>query len=49
MVAPQVFDELIESIERLEDILEGRLALAEIRSGEADTIDAEEAFNELGI
>jgi PHD/YefM family antitoxin component YafN of YafNO toxin-antitoxin module len=48
MLDPEVFEALVEKIEMLEDLVEGRRAIAEYREDPDRTIDAEEVFERLG-
>ena len=43
-----MFDALVEKIELLEDIVDGRRAIAEIREDPDLIVDAEEVFEGLG-
>jgi prevent-host-death family protein len=49
LVDPGVFDALIENAETLEDILDGRLALAQFAANPDAAVDAEEVFARLGL
>ena len=49
LVEPQVFDGLLERIELLEDLLDGRRALAEFRDNPESAVDAEDVFARLGL
>ena len=49
LVEPQVFDGLLERIELLEDLLDGRRALAEFRDNPESAVDAEDVFVGLGL
>ena len=48
VVAPEMFDAMIDRIEFLEDILDGEAALAEIEAG-AETIDLKTVKKKLGL
>ena len=49
LVDPDVFEALIENAETLEDILDGRMALAHYSANPETTVDAEEVFARLGL
>ncbi len=48
LVDPDMFDTLMQECELLEDILDGRRAVAEYKGNNSSVIDAEEAFKSLG-
>ncbi len=48
LIEPEEFDSLMERIEYLEDLLDGRLAVAEYLEDPAVAIDAEEVFERIG-
>lgn len=48
LVDPVVFDAMLERIELLEDLLDGRTAVAEYLKDSESAIDAEEVFRRLG-
>ena len=48
LIEAEMFDSLIEKIELLEDIVDGRRAIAEIREDPDLAVDAEEVFKRLG-
>lgn len=48
MLDPDMFEALVEKIELLEDIVDGRRALEDYRAHPDQAIDAEEAFERLG-
>lgn len=47
LVEPEEFDRLMERIEYLEDLLDGRQSIAEYRENPSVAVDAEEAFGRL--
>ncbi|NIM95959.1 MAG: type II toxin-antitoxin system prevent-host-death family antitoxin [Anaerolineales bacterium] len=49
LVEPEMFDALLERCEFLEDILDGRRAIAEYLEDRDVAIDAEEVFARLGL
>jgi len=49
LLDPDVFEALIENAETLEDILDGRIALAHYSANPDAAIDAEEVFARLGM
>jgi PHD/YefM family antitoxin component YafN of YafNO toxin-antitoxin module len=49
LVEPQVFDGLLERIEFLEDLLDGRRAMADFLDNPHSAVDADEVFNRLGV
>jgi prevent-host-death family protein len=48
LIEAEMFDALVEKIELLEDIIDGRRAIAEIRADPGLVVDAEEVFERLG-
>ena len=48
MLAPEMFEALVEKIEMLEDLVDGRRAVADYRAGPDQAVDAEEVFERLG-
>jgi prevent-host-death family protein len=48
LIEAEMFDALVEKIELLEDIIDGRRAIAEIRADPDLVVDAEEVFERLG-
>ena len=48
MIDPETFDILMKECELLEDILDGRQAIAEYRADQKAAVDAEEVFERLG-
>jgi len=48
LIDPELFDSLVEKIEMLDDLVDGRRALAEYRDDPDIVIDAEEVFERLG-
>jgi len=48
LIEPELFDNLIERVELLEDLLDGRQALAEYIQNPAIALDAEEVFERIG-
>jgi len=49
LLDPDVFEALIENAETLEDILDGRIALARYSANPDAAIEAEEVFARLGM
>lgn len=49
LVEAQQFEDLINRIEDLEDLVEGMVTLQEILADPDSLVDAEEVFEELGI
>ena len=49
LLDPDVFEALIENTETLEDILDGRMALAHYSAKPETAVDAEEVFARLGL
>jgi len=47
MVEPELFENLLDRVEMLEDILDGRQAIAEYLDNPDVAIDAEEVFNRI--
>ena len=48
LIEAETFDAIVEKIELLEDIIDGRRAIAEIREDPDLKVDAEEVFERLG-
>jgi hypothetical protein len=48
LIEPELFDNLMERVELLEDLLDGRKAIAEYLEDPAAALDAEEVFERLG-
>lgn len=48
LIDPDFFDNLVERIELLEDILDGRQAVAEYLANPDTAIDAEDVFERMG-
>ena len=48
LIEPEMFDNLVERVERLEDLLDGRQAIAEYLENPAVAIDAEDLFERIG-
>jgi prevent-host-death family protein len=48
LIDPEVFDSLVERVELLEDLVEGRRVLAEYQSDPNVVVNAEEVFERLG-
>jgi prevent-host-death family protein len=48
LIEAEMFDALVEKIELLEDIIDGRRSIAEIRADPELVVDAEEVFERLG-
>ena len=48
LIEPEFFDNLIERLELLEDLLDGRQALSEYIQNPDIAIDAEEVFERMG-
>lgn len=48
LIEPEMFDNLVERVERLEDLLDSRQAIAEYLENPAVAIDAEELFERIG-
>ncbi len=48
LVDPELFDALVEKVELLEDLVDGRRAIAEYRTDPEFRVDAEEVFERLG-
>jgi len=49
LIRPEILDALVEKIEYLEDLVEGRRAVEEFRRTPESAVDAEEAFGRLGL
>ncbi|MEW6567789.1 MAG: type II toxin-antitoxin system prevent-host-death family antitoxin [Chloroflexota bacterium] len=49
LVEPEVFDAMIERLELLEDLLEGRRAVAQYLEDPGTAVEAEEVFGRLGL
>jgi prevent-host-death family protein len=49
LVEPQVFDALLERIELLEDLIDGRRAIADFLDHPDTAVDADEVFTRLGV
>ena len=49
LVQPAVFDALLEKLEYLEDVVEGRRAVQEFQREPQTAVDAEETFSRLGL
>jgi PHD/YefM family antitoxin component YafN of YafNO toxin-antitoxin module len=48
LMDPEMFDNLIERVELLEDLLDGRQAIAEYIDNQDIALDAEEVFTRMG-
>jgi len=48
LIDPELFDNLLERVELLEDLLDGLQAVAEYREDPDVVLDAEEVFSRLG-
>jgi prevent-host-death family protein len=48
LVEPQVFEGLLDRIELLEDLIDGRRAIADFLGDSGTAVDAEEVFTRLG-
>ena len=48
LVDPELFEALVEKVEFLEDLVDGRRAIAEFRADPDYIVDAEEVFKRLG-
>ena len=48
LIEPEEFDGLVERVEYLEDLLDGRQAVAEYLEDPAGALDAEEVFERIG-
>ena len=48
LIEPEMFDNLVERVELLEDLLDGRKAIAEYLEDPAVALAAEEVFERLG-
>jgi len=49
LLEPQIFDGLLDRIELLEDLIDGRRALAELHETPSVAVDANEVFARLGL
>lgn len=49
LLEPELFTALVERIELLEDILDGRRVVAEYQADRSVVVDAEEVFERLGL
>lgn len=48
LIEPELFDSIFEKLELLEDLIEGRHAIAEYLADQSVAVDAEEVFERLG-
>ncbi len=48
LIEPAEYDRLLDRVEHLEDVLDGRLAVAEYLEDQDVATDAEEVFERLG-
>jgi PHD/YefM family antitoxin component YafN of YafNO toxin-antitoxin module len=48
LIEPELFDNLIERVERLEDLLDGRQAVSEYIQNPDVALDAEQVFERIG-
>lgn len=48
LIEPELFEALVEKIELLEDLVDGRRAIADYRADPDLAVDAEEVFERLG-
>ena len=48
LLDPEVYDSLVERVELLEDLVDGRRAISQYRADPASAEDAEEVFERLG-
>jgi PHD/YefM family antitoxin component YafN of YafNO toxin-antitoxin module len=48
MLDPEMFEAMVEKIELLEDLVDGRRAIADYRTSPDHAVDAEEVFERLG-
>ncbi len=48
MIEPELFENLLERVELLEDLLDGRQAIAEYTENPDIALDAEEVFERIG-
>ena len=48
LIEPELFDNLIERVELLEDLLDGRQAITEYMQNPDIALDAEEVFERIG-
>jgi prevent-host-death family protein len=49
LVEPQVFDGMLDRIELLEDLIDGRRAIADFLENPDAAVDADEVFTRLGV
>jgi prevent-host-death family protein len=49
LLDPEVYDSLVERIELLEDLVDGRRAISDFRADPTTAEDAEEVFERLGF
>lgn len=49
IVDPEMFEALLERVEYLEDVIEGRQAVAEFLADEEVAVNAEDVFDNLGV
>ncbi len=49
LVKPEVFDAMLERLDLLEDLLDGRRAMAQYLAEPTSVVDAEEVFARLGV
>jgi PHD/YefM family antitoxin component YafN of YafNO toxin-antitoxin module len=49
LIDPEMFDNLLERVELLEDLLDGRQAIAEYIENQDIALDAEEVFKRIGL
>lgn len=48
LVDPQVYESLVEKVELLEDLVDGRRVMADLKADPDSAVDAEEVFERLG-
>jgi prevent-host-death family protein len=48
LIEPEMFESLVERVEYLEDLMDGRQAIAEYLEDPAVALDAEEVFERVG-
>ena len=48
LIEPEMFEALVEKIELLEDLVDGRRAIDDYRADPDQAVDAEEVFERLG-
>jgi prevent-host-death family protein len=48
LIDPELFDSLVEKVELLEDLVDGRRVISEYRADPNSVVDAEEVFERLG-